>query len=201
MNVKFSCVVDQHPKFGRQAIVWASSLLIYGGAEVDSLVIHTVGEYDSEYKAIFHNWGIETQVVQGFDQRHPNSNKLAQLETNSLHNADFVILCDCDVAFCSAVSSWVSGEAIRARIGSYAGLPSSRWGQLFCSAELPLPIARANALLDEAETLPSYCNGGLYIIPQNLFQRLRVVWPKWDRWLLDQPVRSICGSDRICHEL
>ena len=42
-------------------------------------------------------------------------------------------------------------------------------------------------VLDEADTLPSYCNGGIYIVPQPLFQELRETWPRWDRWLLDRP--------------
>src|SRR5262249_49272634 len=36
------------------------------------------------------------------------------------------------------------------------------------------------------DTLPSYCNGGVYIIPQPLFQKLREAWPRWVRWLLDR---------------
>ena len=99
MKVKFSCVVDHDPRFGRQALVWAASLLAYGGAETDSLVIHTVGEYNGEYRKIFDDWGIETRVVSAFDLRHPNSNKLAQLESEALQSADFAVLCDCDLAF------------------------------------------------------------------------------------------------------
>lgn len=42
-------------------------------------------------------------------------------------------------------------------------------------------------MLVNAETLPSYCNGGLLIIPQGMFQRLREAWPKWNRWAIDRP--------------
>ena len=185
MKVRFSCVVDQHPKFGRQAFVWALSLLTYGGAETDSLVIHTVGEYCGEYRKVFDDWGIETRIVTAFDLRHPNSNKLAQLESEALQSADYVVLCDCDISFSNDIHSWIGGSSIRARIASYNGLPWVRWERLFDAAGLTLPLGSVMALLDGKETLPTYCNGGLYILPQAIFQALREVWPRWDFWLLD----------------
>ena len=42
-------------------------------------------------------------------------------------------------------------------------------------------------MFEDAETLPTYCNSGLIIVPQPIFQNLREAWPKWDRWLLDRP--------------
>ena len=187
MNVKFSCVVDRPSKFARQAMVWAVSLLTYGGEDDESLMIHTVGEPNSEYIRILQNWGIETRVVEPFDERHPNSNKLAQLESEALHRADYVVICDCDTAFCSQVSPWIKGDAIRARIASYPGLSPDHWERVFQAAGLAIPVKRQKALLNGHETLPNYCNGGMYIIPQHLFQSMREVWPRWDRWLLDRP--------------
>ena len=185
MTVKFSCVMDKNPRFGEQALVWASSLLVYGGQVPDSLVIHTVGECVPEHRRIFDNWEIDVRIVQRFDERHPNSNKLAQLESEALHSADYVVLCDCDLAFCSDISFWMSGDTIRARIASSAGLPLRRWRNVFELAGIPLPKARVQALVTRVTTLPSYCNGGFYIIPHSLFHTLREVWPRWDRWLLD----------------
>src|SRR5690242_8947211 len=127
MNIKYSCVVDQHPKFGRQAFVWSCSLLAYGGADLSSLIIHTVGDYAKEYKAIFDRWGITTVTVPRFDQRHPNSNKLSQLESPVLDSADYVLLFDCDIAFCGNIAPWIQGDSIRARIASSGGLPPDRW--------------------------------------------------------------------------
>jgi hypothetical protein len=168
-------------------MVWVLSLLTYAGEEAEALVIHRIGQSNAEYMRIFDTWGIPIHTVERFDTSHPNSNKLAQLESRALHDADFVVLCDCDIAFCSQVSSWVRGDAIRARIGSYNGFPPGQWERVFHAAGLPLPKTRVKALLNGLETLPSYCNGGLYIVPQNLFQRLREAWPRWDRWLLKRP--------------
>jgi hypothetical protein len=185
MKIKFSCVVDQDPKFGRQAFVWVLTLLVYGCAETESLVIHTVGHYTGEYRKIFEDWGIETRVVKAFDVRHPNSNKLAQFESEALDAADYAVLCDCDISFSQDIHAWMSGSSIRARIASYNGLPQAGWEALFQSAGLAMPSGWMAALLNGVETLPTYCNGGIYIIPQAMLQALKEVWPRWTRWLLD----------------
>jgi hypothetical protein len=186
MSVRFSCVVDQDPKFWRQALVWALSLLTYADRDPEELVIHAVGDLVSEEAEVLKSWGVDVRAVERFDSRHANSNKLAQLESPALQDVPVVVLCDCDLAFCSTVASWIGGDTIRARIGSYSGLTPRQWEHVFKMAGLPRPQMTAKALLDQAKTLSSYCNGGLYIVPQDAFQRLRTAWPRWDRWLLER---------------
>ncbi len=187
MTVKFSCVVDQRAKFARQAFVWASSLLKYAEQEPDSILIHFVYRLNPKYKRIFDSWGIKTQIVKPFDSRHPHSNKLTQLESESLHSVDYVVLCDCDIAFCESISDWITGDSVRASIVHYASLPLEQWQRIFRMAKLDIPSARVRAMIDDAETLPTYCNSGIIIVPQPIFQNLRKIWPKWDRWLLNRP--------------
>jgi hypothetical protein len=93
---------------------------------------------------------------------------------------------DCDTAFCADISSWIGGDSVRARVASAGGLPPDRWQKLFESAGLPLPASRVKALFTDEETLPNYCSG-CYIVPRPILQKLREVWPRWDRWLLDRP--------------
>ncbi len=184
VKAKFSCVVDQDPRFIRQALVWASSLLAYARQEPDTILVHTIGTLDSKYSRILESWGIETYPVQPFDPRHAKSNKLSQLENESLYSADYAVLCDCDTAFCGSISPWIEGDCIRARSASREGLRPHQWERIFRTAGLELP-AWTGALLTGGKTLPTYCNGGLYIVPRVILQDLRKTWCKWDRWLLD----------------
>jgi hypothetical protein len=186
MNVKFSCIIDLDPKFATQALVWAASLLTYGGQQPDSLVVHTIDESPGRFQEILNCWMVQTRILPRFDARHPSSNKLAQLESEALQSADYVVLCNCDIAFCGDISPLIAGDAIRGRTASFAGLTIARWQKIFQLAGLPLPHSRRRALLTGKETLPTYCNGRLYIIPQGLFQKLRYTWPHWHRWLLDR---------------
>jgi hypothetical protein len=187
VKIKFSCVIDKPPRFATQALTLAASLLTYGEQSADSVVIHNVGEWDPARRKMFDSWGIATATVQQFDPRHGPSNKLSQLESDLLHSVDYVVLCDCDIAFCASIAPWIRGSAIRACIAARKGLSEDRWAYLFRSAGLELPASRMKAMIVNAGTLPSYCNGGLLVIPQDAFQKLREVWPKWHRWLLNRP--------------
>lgn len=184
IKATFSCIVDRDPKFIRQALVWASSLLAYARQDPDTILVHTIGSLDSKYSQILHSWGIQTYPVQPFDLRHAKSNKLSQLGSEALYSADYAVLCDCDIAFCGSISPWIEGDCIRARSAFREGLRPQQWEQLFRTAGLKLP-AWTGALVTGGKTLPSYCNGGLYIIPRMILHDLRKTWCKWDRWLLD----------------
>jgi hypothetical protein len=185
MKAVFSCVVDDKPKYARQAMLWAASLLIYGTQNAESLVVHTVGEGDPELHALLSSWGIDAVQIKPFDARHPHSNKLAQFETASLQNADYVALCDCDLAFVAPISPWLCGERIRANIALRPGPRPAQWKMIFAAANLRFPMDRVLAG-NATPTLPTYCNGGLYIIPRALFAQIGGFWAKWDRWLLER---------------
>ncbi len=174
-------------RFAYPARLWAVSLLNYGGQTPAALAIHLTDTCSPGCRRLFEAAGLPTQVVRPFDARHPHSNKLTQLESPLLQSADYVVLCDCDIVFCDDITPVVSGPALRARIAGYANLGMADWERLFSAAGLPLPVERARAAFDGCETIPAYCNGGLLVVPQPIFQRLRASWPRWDRWLLDHP--------------
>lgn len=186
MSVVYSCVMDQSPRFAYEAFVWASSLLSYAGQDCDSIIVHPVNQLDPIYQRLFNSLRIKSEIVFPFDARHAHSNKLAQLESKLLQSADYIVLCDCDTVFCESIETWVTGDSVRAKIVDVASLSMKHWRRIFSVAHLPLSASTARSSFDGLETLPTYCNGGLVIIPQPIFQSLRQVWPKWDRWLLDR---------------
>jgi hypothetical protein len=185
MKAAFSCVVDDNPKYARQAALWAASLLIHGDQSAESLVVHTVGEGEPRLRALLRSWGVNVVQIEAFDARHPHSNKLAQFATATLQDADCVVLCDCDLAFAASISPWVRGDRIRARIADRPWLSPARWRTIFAAADLRFPMDRVLAG-NGVPTLPTFCNGGLYIIPRALFTQIGTTWSKWDRWLLDR---------------
>jgi hypothetical protein len=186
-SVKFSCVMDQQPKFAHQALCWAATLLTFGGQKPDSLIIHAIDGCHADVRRIFSSWGVTTRAVTRFTAESHNANKLSQLESEALHTAEYVVLCDCDLVFCANISDWITGSSIRARTPSYAGLTPKQWSQLFQTANLDMPHSTVRAVLEGRPTLPTYCNGALYIIPQPILQQLRPLWPKWARWLFRRP--------------
>lgn len=176
----YSCVVDQNPRSAHQAFIWASSLLGYGGQVPESLVVHIVRDCHPNYKEIFDSMGVRTVLVEPFDPGH-HSNKLIQLDSETSRSADYVVLCDCDIAFCEDISPYMVGDAIRATVNNDTTLSLDDWRRIFNDANLPFPTLEAGS-----KTVPVYGSGGLLVLPQKITQDLRSVWPKWHHWLLDR---------------
>jgi hypothetical protein len=151
----------------------------------EAIVIHTIDGCAPEYQRVFDSWGIRLEKVGRFDPRHAYSNKLAQLESTALAEADYVVLCDCDLAFCGSILPWVGGNAVRAVIAARAWFPFRRWKRILAAAGLGRMTSAVPSVSGPA-TLAGFCNGGLYVLPRAIFQSLRSVWPKWDRWVLDR---------------
>ena len=185
-SVVYSCVTDQSPLSAHQTMIWASTLLTYGGQRADSVIVHAVGSCNPGLARFLGALGIEPVPVQPFDARHPHSNKLVQLESGPLASADYVVLCDCDLAFCGDISGWKSGNTLRARRVGFANLTLEQWSRLYAEAGLERPGETVAAALDGRQTMPTYCNGGLLIVPNEVFRLLGGAWPRWNRWLLER---------------
>ena len=67
MTVNFSCIIDEKPKYARQALLWAASLLTYGQVPADALVVHTVDGCAPEYQRVFDSWGIRLEKAGRFE--------------------------------------------------------------------------------------------------------------------------------------
>ncbi|BCY09658.1 hypothetical protein [Actinoplanes sp. L3-i22] len=185
MTARFSCVVDDDPRFARQALLWAASLMIYGLQSAESLVVHTIGDGDPRLRELLGSWGVQVVPVEAFDERHPYSNKLAQFGSGALGGAGHVVLCDCDLAFAAPITPWLRGDRIRARIAQRPQLREEQWAALFAEAGLRLPGRRV--LAGNGEPTPAaFCNGGLYVLPGRLFAEFGDAWSTWNRWLLDR---------------
>jgi len=186
-RVVFSCVMDQKPRYLSQARLFVQTLIAFGGCSGPDIVIHGVGEPDERSSAFFNSLGVPVVRVEPTDSRHPHSNKLAQLGSSALESADFVVLCDCDLAFCADIRDVIGRSSVRAKIVDYANISLEQWASIYSAAGLPLPTHLATSTYDEKPTLANYCNGGLLVLPRSVYRELKGAWPRWNRYLLDRP--------------
>lgn len=186
MGSTYSCVVDRPPLFAYQAMLWAKTLVGLSGIAPEQVYIHFIEGCDSRVIDLFRGVGINAISVPPFDARHPYCNKLQQLASAPLQDADFVVLCDCDLAFVEPFGEIVRGDRVRAKIVDTAGL-TELWPTIFDRAGFGGKPLAARTSQSGLSTDVNYCNGGLYVIPKNLMKDLAVTWPKWARWLLDRP--------------
>jgi hypothetical protein len=196
----FSCVVDSAPGMAYSTWVWAITLTTRGSQDPSSLAVHFVEGCAPGLRRTLEELGVRTTSVGRVDPRNPPSNKLAQFSSPLLADAGFRVLCDCDLAFCSDISPWAGGDRIRAKIVDLARFDLEHWDQILSAAGLRSageagdPITAAVKTLDGERTIPTYCNGGMLIVPADAFDALAEAWPRWDRWVLER--REILGRIR-----
>ena len=203
-RVIYSCVMDAKPKYIAQTRVLVETLLGFAGCDASDIVVHAVGGADAETQAFLDRRGVRVVPVNEFDPRHAYANKLAQLSSAALQEADYVVLCDTDLAFCGDISDAVGDGAIRAKPVDYANFTVEDWQRIVSAANLPMPPLTVSTH-DRQPTLVNYCNTGMLIVERTLLSRLAAAWPRWNTFLLDNPellgrfARHDAGNGRVIH--
>lgn len=185
-SIIFSCVLDNHPKFFQQVLLWVLSLTKYAGQSPSTLVVHIVEGCPHDWINVLDATGVHIRHIEPFDPRSPHSNKIQQLRTELLYQYDIAVLCDTDIVFCSNIQGLLHNDAVQARIVDVANPPLDIWKDIFNSAKFPADPAAVNAQFDETETYEFNFNGGFYVIPQRYLSTISIDWEKWAHWLIDR---------------
>jgi hypothetical protein len=186
MSILFSCVLDTPAKFQHQVLLWALTLVRRAGRAPENLLVHAVEGADRGQIDVLRQFGARVAMVPRYSRLHPFLNKLRQLESEALRAADYVVICDTDLAFCSPIDRWIAGDRPRIKIVDIANPPLAIWHPLFKAAGFSAPPRPALTSLDARETYANNCNGGLYILPKPVFHALIHAWPRWADWVLRQ---------------
>lgn len=197
-SIRFSCVVDARPVYMHQSLIWALSLLRLAGRPPEELVAHVIKGVPRRHADQLRSLGVTVVPIRPFDRRSPFANKLGQLSSGALDDAETVVLCDCDVAFVEDPSGLFPPDAIGGTVGGAslyhefvliaraAGLPAES-----------LPLARA---IDHVRwTCASNLNGGFITVPRAHFAALADGWPRWLMWVLEQQQRFEHRVPSIAH--
>jgi LPS sulfotransferase NodH len=183
-TVRFSCVVDTHPRFEYQSLIWALTLLHVAERPPSEIVVHVVKGVRRSYIAKMRRLGIEVVTVDPFDRRSPYSNKLRQLSSPAL-DADYSVLCDCDIAFGGDPSGHIPRGTIGAKVVG-AGTPRyAVWVDIARLAGLAtdqLELARSDETL--RWTWAMNFNGGFLTVPRQHKTALEESWPRWLDWVI-----------------
>lgn len=183
-NTTYSCVLADKPKFAVQALLWAWSLIDLAGTPPSRLIVHALPGSCSETIRSLRSLGVGVQRVNPFHPDHPYCNKLTQLQTPQLAEAEICVLCDTDIAFSQSVDSLLSTSTVRAKIVDLPNPPIEVWNVVLKAAKLP-QCSTAITSFGEHITPTINCNGGLYMIPHDHFGTLQEAWPRWARWLIE----------------
>ena len=167
----------------------------FSAIEASDIIIHIVAEPDDDLIADLQKLGVGVRRVPPVSSAIPTLNKLSQLHSPELRDADVVILCDCDLVFLEDVRPHAMSDRICGVLVSQPnpGLPV--WEALLADANLPMPPTMRCIRNTTEYTVAQNFNGGVLMIPRPLYGLLVEAWPRWSSWLESR--LDVLGGKRI----
>ncbi len=185
---RFSCVVDEHPRFHLEALRWFACLTEVAGVDPHDLVVHVVGRPTSDVLEFLKAQEVAIRSVDRFDERSPHCNKIAgALRLAEDRPEGLIALCDTDIAVLEDLRRLavppgsIAGKTVDAPLP-----PLDVITGIFDAAGVAVPPAVALPWGPDQWTLSGNSNGGLYVVPGSLLPRVAGAWATWASWLLDR---------------
>lgn len=200
MNTAISFLVDDDPRFLMQAWNLILALRRTGDFPADGveLYLHHTRGIDSERLALFRKLGARTIAVEPFGQGPAAyCNKLRQLETPALRDADRVILLDADVLPLKRLIDIDPGEGVAGKIVDFINPEEEALAELMkgVPGEWQALVTAEPSFSPGRPTIAANCNGGFYVLSRKALAALTEAWPRWSRYCLDRA--DLLGSKAI----
>lgn len=191
--------MDADPKYTEQTTLWAESLVRLAGVSPDRLLVHAMPACDPGQLKRLEARGIRVIHSKPFESSQAYSNKLVQLCTPELLEAEYVALCDCDLVFLASIEDQFEAGAVRAKQADRAEPTSEVWTAAFEKAGRPLPAFDGMTFWTLQATLWNHCDGGLYLFSRDMFAKMAPLWQKWEEWLANNS--EVLGEQQTYSDL
>ena len=184
---RFSCVVDNHPRFHLEALRWYAALSDVAGVAPDDIVVHTVGASTSDVLEFLRSEGVAVRGTDRFDDRSPHCNKISgALRLAEDDPEGLTVLCDTDVVVLEdARRIDVPHDAVAGKLVDAPLPPLEVLLRIFAAAGLSAPPVVPLPWGPDQWTVSGNNNGGLYLVPSQLLRGVATTWAHWASWLLD----------------
>ena len=185
---RFTCVVDEHPRFHLDALRWYAALTRVAGVTARDLVVHAVGGTSSEVLEFLKSQGVTVRRVDRFDVRSPHCNKISGALRLAEDTIDgLAVLCDTDVVVLEDPRQIdLPPQAIGGKVVDAPVPPLNVVLDIFAASGLTAPPTVALPWGPDQLTVRGNNNGGLYLVPGPLLPRVATGWAHWASWLLDR---------------
>jgi hypothetical protein len=191
-SIALSCLIDDTPAIWRSIVPWLASATLLAGIKPNDLYLHHVCELPAELLQLCRKLGVQTRAVEPFHAANPHTNKIMQGATQFVA-AKTVVLTDVDVVFTGAVPFDQIQGLIAGKTVDQPNPPLHILQKVFDAAGITiLGICTnqyvANGACVNFDTLIGNFNGGMYVLPANILERLTERWRYWAYWLIDRIV-------------
>ncbi len=161
----YSFVVDGDPRFANQTHIFLTTLLAAGVSPHD-IVAQVTPSVVPVMRSMIAGFGVRQVALHPILDR-AYCNKIAQYDALLDTDADFIILCDTDLAFLDDLRSLFDPDAVRAKPVDLPNPPLAVLEQIRAAMGIATePRIVPTDCKPSAYTYATNCNGGLYIIPR-----------------------------------
>lgn len=186
-NFIVGCVADCTAKYMEQALRLLQSWRWFGGAVANAeFHVCVVDKIDLAYKRKLEGYGAIIHVVPRFSVLHPPSNKLRFLELRQAHEADRVLLLDCDTIIVQDPSALLDGDYdFMAKIADMPSITQDVFVELFAGFGVALPPQHWRCTVRGEPIIP-YFNAGVLSLSRNAMAQLVPQWIQFNHALIDR---------------
>lgn len=197
-KIYYSCVIDDNPKFYYQGFIFVNSLINIAKVKADRIFVHLVAK-NPQFENFLKEKGINIKFIEPWgDKKY--CNKLQQLETKELRNADFIWFCDADIAILEDLANLVESSHgnVLAKIVDSPQPSLDKLKKIYDFFNIEYPYISTDTLINE-ETFAGNFNGGLYGIPSKHITAFSNSWKKYAKEMLSSKKIKEILEEAIIH--
>lgn len=196
-NCVYSCLIDDQPKFYLQGYYFVLALVKIAKVSGSRIYIHMTTK-NLEFESLVSQYGVNIVYVQPWgDKKY--CNKLAQLDTPALLKADYVFLCDADLAILEDLYDLASKNKnkILGKLVDFPNPPLEQLEVIYDHFALQYPKISYETLTGEPSFEGNF-NGGLYGIPGKYVETFGRKWKLYATEMLkSEKIKNILGKKTI----
>ena len=192
-KVFYSCVIDDDPKFYWQGYIFVNSLIKLAKVDGSRIFVHMTAKND-EFEKFLSQSGVNVKFIEPWgDKKY--CNKLQQLETKELKQADFVYFCDADIAITTDLAYLVKDtKTILGKVVDFDNPDLDTLKKIYDIFKLDYPKITHKTLNNHA-TFETNFNGGLYGIPTQYLEKFSSIWKDYALKMLNsENIANLLGK-------
>ena len=183
MRLRYSFVIDEHPRFLVQGGIFLRTLLA-AGVPSDDIVAQVTQRSGEAGRRLAARFGVRAlELPLGPDKTY--CNKINQLFTLTDDDFDVLVCCDTDLAILRPLDEVARADTVRARRVDLENPPLSVLEEARALIGLPeRPTLIGTGCEPQAMTYALNCNGGMLLIPRRFIRTLGERWLEYARTLV-----------------
>ena len=188
------CIVDEHPRFFVELVLWAICARKYLPSDAFRLVVYTIGNVPSDLTKWLESLGISVQSTVNVVEGSPHCNKIRPfLEAQT---TEFVAVCDTDLFFVKDPTNILGSKRYRAAPNNHCNPPPQVFEVLLSASGPNRPYRPGISLFKggdgRRETHINNISAGIVVAPTSRADELAQKWRKWALWLVKN--RDMLGA-------